>query len=131
MFNSYASGGRATASANNYLKINAISGTLIKNHAQSIFVYADRDSTLFDPTNPRFNFPKSVVEKVTKKYHDEYVPGYGWKYKSYEITEQRDAEVPCVVLQAMIIGDGLFLCEIVPTSQFFADESCYDGETGG
>ena len=30
MFNSYASGGRATASANNYLNINAISGTLVK-----------------------------------------------------------------------------------------------------
>ena len=29
MFNSYSSGGNANASANNYLKINAISGTLI------------------------------------------------------------------------------------------------------
>lgn len=127
MFNSYASGGRATASANNYLKINAISGTLVKNHVQSIFVHARADSTLFDPTNPRYNFPKAVTKKVTKQYQDHYVPGHGWEYKSYTTTEQQDVEVPCVVLQAMIVGDGLFLCEIVPTEQFFADDS----ETGG
>ena len=42
MFNSYSysSGGHASASANNYLKINAISGTLVKNHPKSIFVIA-------------------------------------------------------------------------------------------
>lgn len=54
MFNSYASGGRATASANNYLKIHAVNGTLVKNHPQSIFVHAKADNTIFDPTNPLF-----------------------------------------------------------------------------
>ena len=50
MFNSYSysSGGHASASANNYLKINAISGTLVKNHPKSIFVIAKVECILDD-----------------------------------------------------------------------------------
>lgn len=125
MFNSYsyASGGHASASANNYLKINAISGTLVKNHPKSIFVIAKADDTIFDPTNPRCRFPNA------EKYTDiefrrgyKYTPGFGWDTEEHEVEKYRDVEVPCVVLQSMIIGDGLFSCEIVKTSDFYATD---------
>lgn len=124
MFNSYSysSGGHASASANNYLKINAISGTLVKNHPKSIFVIAKADDTIFDPTNPRCRFPNA------EKYTDiefrrgyKYTPGFGWDTEEYKVEKYRDVEVPCVVLQSMIIGDGLFSCEIVKLSDFYAD----------
>ena len=119
MFNSYASGGNARASANNYLKINAISGTLIKNHPKSIFVRASKDSTIFDPTNPRCIFPKAETYMETKKWEKEYIPGQGWTYEYYQEESKRDKEVPCVVLQAMIIGEDSFLCEIVTVDDFY------------
>ncbi len=120
MFDSYASGGKATASANNYLKINAISGTLIKNHPKSIFVRAKKDDTIFDPTNPRCVFPKAETYMQTK-YDAQayYIPGQGWKSRTYEVEAKRDKEIPCVVLQAMIIGEDSFLCEIVTTDDFY------------
>ena len=120
MFNSYAYAGGGHASANNYLKINAISGTLVKNHPKSIFVIAKADDTIFDPTNPRFKFPKAekyIAVKTRQGYH--YTPGYGWDEIKYEEEAYRDVEVPCVVLQSMIIGDGLFSCEIVKLSDFY------------
>lgn len=126
MFNSYASGGRATSSANNYLKINAINGTLVKNHPQSIFVQARIDSTIFDPTNPRCIFPNAETYQDTERRQSGYTPGYGWNWEEYKVTRKRDVEVPCIVLQAMIIGDGLFLCEIVKTSDFFGANQTTD-----
>lgn len=120
MFNSYAYAGGGHASANNYLKINAISGTLVKNHPKSIFVIAKADDTIFDPTNPRCKFPKAekyIAVKTRQGYH--YTPGYGWDEIKYEEEAYRDVEVPCVVLQSMIIGDGLFSCEIVKLSDFY------------
>ena len=129
MFNSYASGGRATASANNYLKINAVNGTLVKNHPQSIFVHAKADSTIFDPTNPRCNFPNA--ETYMRSEADMEWNGDSWRPVMRERAAKRDVEVPCVVLQAMIVGDGLFLCEIVPTDKFFVGASEDDVETGG
>lgn len=119
MFNSYASGGNASASANNYLKINAISGTLIKNHPKSIFVRAKKDDTIFDPTNPRCVFPKAETYMETKSYQKDYIPGSGWQWEEYQVKAQRDKEVPCVVLQAMIIGEDSFLCEIVTLNDFY------------
>lgn len=123
MFNSYSysSGGHASASANNYLKINAISGTLVKNHPKSIFVIAKADDTIFDPTNPRCKFPKAEKQKVTKSHQGyNFRPGLGWDTEYYTVEEYVDVEVPCVVLQSMIIGDGLFSCEIVKLSDFYA-----------
>lgn len=119
MLNSYASGGNATSSSNNYLKINAISGTLVKNHPKSIFVTAKLDSPLFDPTNPRCVFPKAETYIAT-----EYIRTYGATcgYETCDIQKQRDVEVPCVVLQSMIVSDGLFLCEIVKRDDFFIND---------
>ena len=126
MFNSYsyASGGHASASANNYLRINAISGTLVKNHPKSIFVIAKADDTIFDPTNPRCKFPKAEKKKVTKSRQGyNFRPGLGWDTEYYTAEEYVDVEVPCVVLQSMIIGDGLFSCEIVKLSDFYATDT--------
>lgn len=120
MFNSYASGGNARASANNYLKINAISGTLIKNHPKSIFVRAKKDSTIFDPTNPRCVFPNAETYMKTVYNHQAYyVPGQGWQSETRQVEAKRDKEVPCVVLQAMIIDEDSFLCEIVTLDDFY------------
>jgi hypothetical protein len=120
MFNSYASGGNASVSSNNYLKINAISGTLIKNHPKSIFVRAKKDDTIFDPTNPRCVFPNAETYMKTEyDYHANYIPGQGWQSESRQVEAKRDKEVPCVVLQAMIIGEDSFLCEIVTVDDFY------------
>ena len=119
MFNSYASGGNASASANNYMKINAISGTLVKNHPKSIFVRAKANDTIFDPTNPRCVFPKAEKAKETRSLQKDYTPGYGWTYDYYDVDVLKDKEVPCVVLQAMIIGEDSFLCEIVTLDDFY------------
>ena len=119
MLNSYASGGSARSSANNYLKINAISGTLIKNHPKSIFVRAKKDDTIFDPTNPRCVFPKAETYMETKHQQTHYLQGSGWQWESYQVESKRDKEVPCVVLQAMIIDEDSFLCEIVTVDDFY------------
>lgn len=128
MFDSYASGGKANASANNYLKINAISGTLIKNHPKSIFVRASSDNPIFDPTNPRCIFPKAKECAVTESYQTHYIPGRGWEYETYQTKVKKDAEVPCIVLQAMLIGEDSFLCEIVTKDDFYNVESDVYGE---
>lgn len=128
MFNSYASGGNASASANNYLKINAISGTLIKNHPKSIFVRAKKNDTIFDPTNPRCVFPNA--ETYMKTEYDPrayYIEGQGWKSETRQVKAKRDKEVPCVVLQAMIIDEDSFLCEIVTVDDFYGG---IDDDTG-
>lgn len=44
MFNSY--------ETNNSLKINAVSGTLLKNHPKSKFVVCDKDDKVFRRSNP-------------------------------------------------------------------------------
>ena len=127
MFNSYAKGGDASASANNYLKINAISGTLIKNHPKSIFVRAKKDSTIFDPTNPRCLFPKSKDGVRVEYRQKHFTPGLGWDLERCEVKVKEDVEVPCVVLQAMIIGEDSFLCEIVTVDDFYGgvDDGSY------
>mgnify|MGYP003302582870 CR=1 FL=1 len=118
MFNSYANGGKANASANNYLKINAISGTLIKNHPKSIFVRASKNDTIFDPTNPRCIFPNAETYMETK-FRDVWDPEYNRRWETYEVEAKRNKEVPCVVLQAMIVGEDSFLCEIVTLEDFY------------
>ena len=127
MFDSYASGGNARASANNYLKINAISGTLIKNHPKSIFVRAKQNDTIFDPTNPRCVFPNAETYMQTKYDPRAYYVDGRWQSKTYEVEAKRDKEVPCVVLQAMIIGEDSFLCEIVTADDFYGGVD--DGST--
>lgn len=78
MFNSYYDGTQK-------VEINAVSGTLVKNHAKSRFVVAKSDSHLFNESRPQLP----------------YYTRYGW--------ESADA----VVLQAMILPSGNFLCEVV------------------
>lgn len=78
MFNSYYGGTQK-------VEINAVSGTLVKNHPKSRFVVAKSNDTLFNETRPRMSY-------YTK---------HGWE------------SVDVVVLQAMLISDGNFLCEVV------------------
>lgn len=79
MLNSY-------SNSNNYLNINAVSGTLVKNHKKSKFIYASGDSEVFDKYNPTVR------------------------------------NIPVIVLQAMIVADGMFLCEVVKMSDFYESE---------
>lgn len=88
MFNSYE---YSTSNSNN-LKINAVSGNLVKNHAKSRFIVCKSDSSVFDPKQPRI-----WIKRLGKDYCDPY---------------------DVVVLQAMIIGEGLFLCEVVLLGDF-------------
>lgn len=88
MFNNY------YASNNHSLNINAVNGTLVKNHPKSIFVYALKDSSIFK-TKPTHSF----VDKT--QWGDEV------------IRTKR-----CVVLQAMLIAPETFLCEIVSEEDF-------------
>ncbi len=76
---------------NTSLKINAVSGTLVKNHTKSRFVVAKSNNEIFDEKEPRLSVGTSCS-------------GHSYSRNIYE---------PCVVLQAMIIGEGLFLCEVV------------------
>lgn len=81
MFNTYTKTGD--------LHINAVAGTLVRNHPKSRFIVAREDNCIFDETRPTLRVRAEV-------------------YGNY-----RPIQKPCVVLQAMIIRDGLFLCEVV------------------
>ena len=92
---------------------------MIKNHPKSIFVRAKQNDTIFDPTNPRCVFPKAETYMQTKyEPRAHYVDGR-WQSETYKVEAKRDKEVPCVVLQAMIIGEDSFLCEIVTVDDFY------------
>lgn len=95
------------------LKINAVSGSLIKNHAKSFFVKVNADSeegqTLFSnsPMWPEREFGLSNG-RMTKRQEDYdgsfYMDGLGTKTGHWK---------PVQVLQAMILGDNNFFCEVV------------------
>jgi hypothetical protein len=55
----------------------------------------------------------------TERYQKDYIPGSGWQWEEYQVKATRDKEVPCVVLQAMIIDETSFLCEIVTVDDFY------------
>lgn len=81
MFNSY-------SSANNTnIKVNAVSGTIVKNFKESFFVRTKYDSRLFA------SHPEAYDENIGR-------------YK------------PAVVIQSMIIGDGIMLSEVMWKSDF-------------
>lgn len=77
-------------SADNNLEISAISGKVVKTQMKSKFIVCGKDSDAFDFRNPNIKF----------------VSGGAWN------------EREIVVLQAMIIGNGLFLCEVIDKRDF-------------
>lgn len=78
------------------LNINAVAGTLVKNHHKSRFVVCKSDSHVFDESGPYLNV--SEWNEVTR--------------------DNRCVKKDVVVLQAMIIGERLFLCEVVELEDF-------------
>ena len=87
MFNTYHAG-------NQSIKINAVSGTLVKNHEKSRFVIAKQDDPLFDPSRPQ------LLHK-----------------QQYGTWTRDDA----MVLQAMLLPDGNFLCEVILVKEWRGD----------
>ena len=77
-------------SADNHLKISAVSGKIERTYAGSKFVVCGKDSSAFDFRKPRIK----------------YINGDRW------------GETEIVVLQAMIIENGLFLCEVIDKDMF-------------
>lgn len=84
MFNTYHAG-------NHSLNINAVSGTLVKNHPKSLFVVAEQDSLIFNSSKPQLPYRGDR--------------GY-WEH----------ADI--IVLQAMLLPSGNFLCEVVRKDDF-------------
>jgi hypothetical protein len=78
------------------LNLNAVNGTLVKNHPKSIFVTTNKDSSLFSH-NPQWRF--LVYDSRS--------------YNNVSLVEEE-----AVVLQAMIIAQETFLCEIVRKKDF-------------
>lgn len=81
MFNSY--------SSNNSIKINAVSGTIVKNYRKSFIL--------------RFNMESSMANCILSS--------------NPSINRYRD-EIPVVVLQVMLCGDKEFLAEIMYKDDF-------------
>ena len=95
------------------LKINAVSGSLVKNHAKSFFVKVNADSeegqTLFSnsPMWPEreFGLFNGHMRKRQEDYCGSfYMEGLGTKTGHWKSVQ---------VLQALILGDNNFFCEIV------------------
>lgn len=82
MFNSY--------SANNSIKINAVSGTIVKNYRKSFIL--------------RFHMKSSMAESILSKKP--------FMKKNYS------EEEPVVVLQVMLCGDGELLAEVMWKDDF-------------
>lgn len=78
-------------SADNNLKINAIGGKAVKTFQESKFIICGKNSEIFNFEKPRIKY----------------------------VCIDRWEETEIVVLQAMIIGDGLFLCEVIDKEEFY------------
>lgn len=102
-------GGNASLS----LKINAVSGSLVKNHAKSFFVKVNADSeegqTLFSnsPMWPEREF--GLFNGRMRKRQEDYSGAF-----CMEALDTRTGYwKPVQVLQALILGDNNFFCEVV------------------
>lgn len=102
MLNSYSSGGNA--SVNNSIKINAVTGNILKNYQKSFFKRFKLESKLatqlFDEEQPH-------LSKFTKEYYDN-------SYNSYMNEEKR----PVVIIQMMMCGESEVLAEIMWKDDF-------------
>lgn len=93
----------------NHVKINAISGTLVKNYRKSFFLKCSMNGSianfLFDAENPRikvsYKFKGAIEEEEYRNGHY-----YSVYFK------------PVVVLQTMVLADGLLLNEIMWKEDF-------------
>jgi hypothetical protein len=95
------------------LKINAVSGSLIKNHAKSFFVKVNADSEegqiLFSnsPMWPEREF--GLFNGRMGKRQEDCVGAFGME----GLDIKKGHWKPVQILQAMILGDNNFFCEIV------------------
>lgn len=90
MFNTYRGG-------DTNIKVNAVSGTIVKNFAKSFFL--------------RFSIGSSMEEKLFDKNPRLPRPKEGYSY---------DVDCPVVVIQSMIIGDRLMIAEVMWKEDFDA-----------
>ena len=95
MLNSYSRGGNG---GNANVNINAISGTIVKNHRESFILDYHLDSTI----GKRLMVSNPKLSKRTDKY--EYNNGY--------------EDLPVVILQTMVCGDLRVISEIMWKEDF-------------
>lgn len=98
------------------LKINAVSGSLIKNHAKSFFVKVDADSEegkILFSNSPMWPDREFAVrhDKMCKRF--ECYDGSFALDSCLEKENKTGHWKPVQVLQAMILGDNNFFCEVV------------------
>ena len=96
------------------LKINAVSGSLVKNHAKSFFVKVDADSEegkILFSNSPMWPDREYIFNhnRICKRYEC-YDGSFGIDSCLENKTEHWK---PVQVLQAMILGDNNFFCEVV------------------
>lgn len=103
MLNSYSKGGNA--SVNNSIKINAVTGNILKNYQKSFFKRFKLDSALakqlFDENQPH------LIKYTTEYYNNN-------SYQSYQKEEKR----PVVIIQMMMCGDTDVIAEIMWQDDF-------------
>lgn len=102
MLNSYSGGGRATA--NSSIKINAVTGNILKNYQKSFFKRFKLDSIL---SNQLFDEECPHLVKYSTDYYDN-------SYRSYQKEEKR----PVVIIQMMMCGDIDVIAEIMWQDDF-------------
>lgn len=104
------------------LKINAVSGSLIKNHAKSFFVKVNADSeegqVLFS-NSPMW--PEKEYGLVKGYMRKRYGDGSGSFYMDH-LDERKGHWKPVQILQAMILGDNNFFCEVVYEEDLIQEE---------
>ena len=95
-----------SASFHNSVKINAVSGTLVKNYKDSFFLRFGLMSEL--ATELLSKEPKMVKSRKTKYFDN-----------GHYMDSRTETEIcPVVVLQTMLCGDGYVLCEIMWKDDF-------------
>ena len=105
------------------LKINAVSGSLVKNHAKSFFVKVNADSEegrILFSNSPMWLDRKYFISSYKNRYGDKqyrikersFVSDGSCVLASYSDCEKNHWK-PVQVLQAMFLGDNNFFCEVV------------------
>lgn len=105
MLNSYSSGG--SASVNSSIKINAVTGNILKNYRKSFFKRFKLESKL---ATQLFDEERPHLIKYTQKYYGDN------DYKTYNSEEKR----PVVIVQMMMCGESEVLAEIMWQDDFDA-----------
>lgn len=104
------------------LKINAVSGSLVKNHAKSFFVKVNADSEegqiLFSnsPMWPEREF--GLFNGRMSKRQENCTGAFGMTV----LDSKKGYWKPVQVLQAMILGDNNFFCEVVYEEDLIQEE---------